>query len=219
MNFWKFMNKLLVLIATSLLITGCIPIWGNYYRPYSEGAIEKRMDCRDSNGPITKISIEAGTGLITLSASKIESKSDLINIRILFEPNWAWIKDGIFKVRLQQKAEQSTLVIKSNDVAVLLPNAPLKINPTLTAVTSYSRLSYPTILQLPLLPNLELMARKYNGSQNPEMYWLDYEFKLGELNQFTLVIPEFIVDGTLYKSRTGQFVNDWDIWISPINGC
>lgn len=212
----KILLKLCVLFTTIPLMTGCWPIWGNYYHPYLEGGIEKNEGC---NSPITRISIEAGTGLLTLSALTDDSKPSVMKIRFVFEPNWAWVKDGYFHRRLVRKAEQSTLVFHSDEVAILLPNSPLSIKPTLTNLSSYSRQIRPANSQLPLQSKLELIAKMETGSPYPEMYSFDYEFPLGKMDQFKVVIPEFNIDEISYKSRTVQFVKNWEIWISPLNGC
>lgn len=202
------MFKLNSLVLLSLLVSGCVPITGTYYRPYSEGAIERRAICRDGSGPVTRVSIESGTGLLTFSASKLEEQPGFTNFRLYFEPDWVWEKTGTFTVHLLRKAERSTLSIKPNEVEVLFSDSSTIIRPKLTYLSSKQE------SQLPITPVLEL-----NAFSPSIAFWLDYELDLGNQKEFTVVIPDYFVDGIQFKSRRIHFIEKWDIWIEPLNGC
>ncbi len=203
----------IISVALISLLCGCVPLFVKYYEPLSDGLIAHGQDCHNDVGPPAAVTFETGDGQISMWIEHPRDQQQSVTLALNFNVASAWVPDGSFMRRAQYKAEVSTLKIRSTEFAAYAATttAPLKISPqTIREITRGGGFNRP------LSPSVELKALS-PSHRGFTWFILYFDIELNGAHEFSIVIPQFTVDGKTSPSRTIKFVEKKGWWISPIN--
>jgi len=198
-----------ILIVSALLLTGCFPIIGTYFEPSTEGITARGQICHYDGGPPTRIDIEAGNSLMAVWAERSSNRPGVVTVIVRFSVASVWERDSFFTRHARNKAAEAILNIKPAEFMAYSKTSSAPIRLTLRQVYVVHHGNGQST-EPPLQPSLELRAT--NGD------WFMLYFDLEVNGQaFSLVVPQFSVDGKMSSSRTIHFLEKWSAWIEPFN--
>jgi hypothetical protein len=209
--FVKFAQLQRAFMAILLLsLVGCFPIRENYFEPSTEGIAAHREMCHGEIGPLNVITMQIGDGSVTVSATRSLDHPSTVNVSLTFTRAGEWQMVSSFKRQYKYKTDESVFTIRTTDFAARSTTsaATFKVTPH-----SLREVKHGNGTESPLQAQQELKASKFKDN----WFILYFDVDLNDEHEFSLVIPQFMIDGKIGASRTIHFIEKSGIWIEPLN--